>query len=241
MDIVVCKFGGSSLANNNRLKQVANRIISVVNSGKKAVVILSAQGKTTDKLLNQAKQLSKNINKRELDMLLSVGEQISCSKEAILLSEMGYKAVSLTGWQVGIYTDSVHTNAKICTIYTDRILKELQINDIVFITGFQGIDFENNITTIGRNGSDTSAIAITAALNVDTCYIYTDVDGIYDKDPKKCKDAKKINKLNYLEMKEILKNGGKVLHSRCIDIAEKYKIKIVILSTFTNTTGSIIS
>lgn len=240
MDLVVMKFGGSSLAGNEELKQASKKVETFLRIGKKAVVIVSAQGKTTDKLIKEAKELSINPNKRELDMLLSVGEQISCAKLAILLQEMGYSAVSLTGGQAGILTTSNYSQAKIQDIYPKRILKELEQNQIVVIAGFQGVDYNQNITTLGRDGSDTTAVAVAAALNQKECYIFTDTNGVYDKDPHKYPDAKKIEQISYHKMEELVKNGAKVLHDRCIQIAKKYKIKIIVTSTFEEEEGSII-
>lgn len=239
-NVTVMKFGGSSLADNEKLRQVAKRTISFLNQGKKAVVIVSAQGKTTDKLIEEAQELAKQPNKRELDMLVSTGEQMSCSKFAILLQEMGYKTISLTGWQAGILTDLEYSQAKIQDIYPQRIEKELEKNQVVVIAGFQGIDAENNITTLGRNGSDTTAVAIAAALEQKECYIFTDTDGVYDKDPNQFKDAKKIKTISYEEMKELAENGAKVLHDRCIKLAEKYQIKIIVASSFEEKAGSIV-
>lgn len=240
MDIVIIKFGGSSISNDKNLHIAAQKTIEFVKQGKKVVAILSAQGKTTDKLLLEARRLSKNPNKRELDMLTSVGEQISISKFAILLNELGYLSTSLTGWQAGIVTNSDYTISKIKDIYPNRILDELEKNDVVVIAGFQGVDLNNNITTLGRNGSDTSAIAITAALNQKLCYIFTDTDGIYNKDPNKYNDAKKINKISYKEMEKLAKSGANVLHDRCVKIAEKYGIRIIVKSTFNDNIGSIV-
>ena len=177
----VIKFGGSSIADTNKLKLAAQKTISFLESGEKVVAILSAQGKTTDNLIKEAKELTDEPNKRELDVLMSVGEQMACSKFAILLHSLGYKAVSLTGWQAGIVTDSNYTEAKIQDIYPKMIWSELETNDVVVITGFQGINENNKITTLGRNGSDTTAIAIAAALEQDECYIFTDTNGVYDK------------------------------------------------------------
>lgn len=239
-NVTVMKFGGSSLADNEKLRQAAKRTISFLNQGKKAVVIVSAQGKTTDKLIEEAQELAKQPNKRELDMLVSTGEQMSCSKFAILLQEMGYKAISLTGWQAGILTDLDYSQAKIQDIYPQRIEKELEKNQVVVIAGFQGVNAENNITTLGRNGSDTTAVAIAAALEQKECYIFTDTDGVYDKDPNQFKDAKKIKTISYEEMKKLAENGAKVLHDRCIKLAEKYQIKIIVASSFEEKEGSIV-
>ncbi len=240
MDITVIKFGGSSLSNDENLKLAAQKTIDFINQGKKVAAVLSAQGKTTDKLLTEVQTLSKKPNKRELDMLVSVGEQISISKFAILLNEMGYKAISLTGGQAGIITNSEYTEAKIQDIHTNRIWNELENNDIVVVAGFQGVDCHKNITTLGRNGSDTTALALAAALKQKECYIFTDIDGIYDKDPNQYIDAKKLDYVSYEEMEKLAQSGAKVLHDRCIKIARKYDIKIIVKSTFNNTKGSIV-
>lgn len=240
MNIKVIKFGGSSLANDENLRKAAQKTIQFLKEGQKVVAILSAQGKTTDILLTEAKRLSEKPNKRELDMLVSVGEQISISKFAILLNEMGYQAISLTGEQAGIITDEDYTKAKIQEIHPYRIWKELEENDVVVIAGFQGIDEKRNITTLGRNGSDTSALAIAAALEQKECYIFTDTDGIYNKDPKQYEDAKKIEVISYEDMDKLAQNGAKVLHDRCVRIAKKYGIKIIVKSTFNDNEGSIV-
>ena len=240
MKISVIKFGGSSLSNDENLRRAANKTIQFLEKGEKVIAILSAQGKTTDSLLSEAKKLSLNPNKRELDMLVSVGEQISISKFAILLNELSFSAVSLTGWQVGIITNNEHTEAKIEKIYTQRIWKELEKHDVVVIAGFQGVDKNKNITTLGRNGSDTSAIAIAAALEQKECYIFTDTDGVYDKDPKKYICAKKLDYISYNKMEEMAKSGAKVLHDRCINVARKYGIKIIVKSTFNENAGTIV-
>ena len=239
MDTVVLKFGGSSLANNERLMMVANKIIEKTIKYK-VVVVVSAQGKTTDNLLKQAKELeeitnSQNINKRELDMLLSTGEQASASKLAILLNLMGYKSISLNGYQSKIYTNNNYQNASIIKINTERIKKELKEN-IVIITGFQGIDEDDNITTLGRGGSDTTAVALSAELNASKCYIYSDVDGIYTADPKKIPNADKLTKISYEEMYSLSSEGAKVLHDRCVEIGEKFDVPIITESTFNDKT-----
>ena len=240
MKLVVIKFGGTSLADNDKLKIAAKKTISFLEKNDRVVVIVSAQGKTTDELLKQAKELSVEPNKRELDMLLSIGEQISCSKFAILLNEMGYSTVSLTGWQTGIFTDSNYTQAKIENVYTNTIWKLLETNKIVIIAGYQGVDENQNITTLGRDGSDTTALAIAAALEQKECYIYTDTNGIYDKDPHKYKCARKLDEISYDEMEKLAQNGAKVLHDRCIKIARKYGIKIIVNSPISKENGSIV-
>ena len=238
--IVVLKFGGSSVSDNNKLKIVADKIINEYKKDNKVVVVLSAQGKTTDRLIEEANELSDNISKRELDVLLSCGEQISISKLAILLNSLGYNAISLTGWQVGIYTNNTNQNAIIERINTNRILEELNQNKIVIIAGFQGINKKLDITTLGRGGSDTTAVAIAAALKAKKCYIYSDVDGVYTTDPNKVKEAKKLSNISYDEMLEVSSEGAKVLHNRCIEIGDKFNIPIITESTFNNEEGSII-
>ena len=241
MDTIVMKFGGSSVADNDKLKLVANKIIDLYEKENNIVVILSAQGKTTDKLIEEALELSENTEDREMDMLLSSGEQISIAKLSILLNGMGYKAISLTGWQAGILTNNTNQNAIIKNIDTSRILKELEDRKIVIIAGFQGFNENLDITTLGRGGSDTSAIAIAATLNAKECYIFSDVDGVYTADPNKVENAKKLPALSYNEMMEISSEGAKVLHNRCAEIGDKFKIPIITKSTFNNKAGTIIT
>lgn len=241
VNTIVLKFGGSSLSNNENLKIVANKIINLYNKKNNIVVIVSAQGKTTDKLLKDAMELSKSPSSRELDMLLSTGEQISASKLSILLNELGYTSISLTGWQAGIYTNNTNGNAIINKINTTRIKKELRKNKIVIITGFQGINKNNDITTLGRGGSDTSAVAIASALETKNCYIFSDVDGIYTADPQKVSGAKKLSCLSYDEMQEISNEGARVLHNRCVTIGKRFKVPIITKSTFNNKPGTVIS
>ena len=241
MDTIVMKFGGSSVADNDKLKIVANKIIDLYDNGNNIVVILSAQGKTTDKLIQEALELSENTEDREMDMLLSSGEQISIAKLSILLNGIGYKAISLTGWQAGILTNNTNQNAIIQNIDTTRIRKELEDRKIVVIAGFQGFNENLDITTLGRGGSDTSAIAIAAALNAKECYIFSDVDGVYTADPNKVGNAKKLSALSYNEMMEISSEGAKVLHNRCAEIGDKFKIPIITKSTFNSKAGTIIA
>ena len=241
MDTIVLKFGGSSLSDNEKLKLVANKITDLYDKGHQIVVVLSAQGKTTDKLIYEAKQLSHTIDKREMDSLLSSGEQISIAKLAILLKSMGYKAISLTGWQAGIYTNNTNQDAIIEQIDISRIKNELQQEKIVIIAGFQGMNEKMDITTLGRGGSDTTALALAAALKAKNCYIFSDVDGVYTTDPKKVKDAKKLSALSYNEMMEISSEGAKVLHNRCVEIGKKFNIPIITKSTFNDEKGTVIS
>ena len=240
-DIIVLKFGGSSVSNNGNLKLVANKIIDFKNNNKNIVVILSAQGKTTDKLINEAYELTEEVDKRELDALVSCGEQMSAAKLSILLNSLGFPSISLTGWQAGIYTNNTNQDALIETINTERICSELESGNIVIVTGFQGINENLDITTFGRGGSDTTAVAIAAALKAKNCYIFSDVDGIYSSDPNKVQESKKLTKLSYDEMLELSNEGAKVLHNRCIEIGEKYNIPIITKSTFNDNYGTVIS
>lgn len=238
METVVLKFGGSSTADNIKLNIVANKIIDFYNKGNKVIVVVSAQGKTTDKLIKEAKELSYEPDKREMDALLSTGEQISSSKLAILLNRLGYSAISLTGWQAGIYTSNTNEEAKIEYINTERMNKELDEGKIVVVAGFQGINDNKDISTLGRGGSDTTAVAIAAAINAAHCYIFSDVDGVYSTDPNKIPDAKKITELSYTEMLDLSNEGAKVLHNRCVEVAQKYGVLIETGSTFNNNIGT---
>ena len=204
-------------------------------------MVVSAQGKTTDKLIKEAKELSEFPENREMDMLLSTGEQITIAKLSILLNEMGYNAISLTGWQAGIYTNNTNIDALVQNIDVSRIEKELAKRKIVVVAGFQGYNDNMDITTFGRGGSDTTAVAIAAAIKAKNCYIFSDVDGVYTSDPNKIFKAKKIPALAYEEMLQLSSEGAKVLHGRCVEIAEKYKIPIITKSTFNNKAGTVIS
>lgn len=241
MDTIVLKFGGSSVANNEKLNKVAEKIIELKKKYSNIVVVLSAQGKMTDNLINQAKELTEKPDIRELDMLISSGEQMSIAKLSILLNSLGYNAISLTGWQAGINTNDTNQNAIIKRIDTSRIIKELNNGKIVIVAGFQGINISNDISTFGRGGSDTTAVAIAAALNSKKCYIFSDVDGVYTTDPNKVETAKKLLNLSYDEMLQISEEGAKVLHNRCVEIGERFKIPIVARSTFNDKDGSTIS
>ena len=238
MNTIVLKFGGSSVADNIKLNIVAEKIISLKKEAKNIVVVVSAQGKTTDKLIKEAQELSAVPDERELDMLLSTGEQVTISKLSILLNRMGYPAISLTGWQAGIETNLIYGSAKIKEIYTNRIEEELKKGKIVIVAGFQGVNSRNDITTLGRGGSDTTAVAIQAAINADKCYIFSDVDGIYSADPNMVTLAKRLDEISFDEMQEIADAGAKVLHNRCIQIGKKFGNDIITKSTFTNEGGT---
>ena len=241
MNTVVLKFGGSSVADNSKLNVVANKILEFREKFESIVVVVSAQGKTTDKLVKESEELSKKPNKREYDALISIGEQISAAKLAILLEERGYNAISLTGWQAGIKTSSNHSKAIIESIDTSRIEEELKKKKIVIVTGFQGIDEKGDITTLGRGGSDTSAVALAAALGACECNIFSDVEGIYSADPNKISDAKKLDKISYDEMLELSYEGAKVLHTRCVEIGKNFNVPILAKSTFNKNEGTIIN
>ena len=238
MGLIVQKFGGSSVANNEKLEMVSKHIISEVDSGNKVVVVVSAQGKTTDKLISEEMSIiknpifSNNNFKREHDVLVSTGEQITISKLAMMLNKMGYKAVSLTGWQVPIVTNSEHANGKIRYIENSKIMDYLSSGNVVIVAGFQGIDENGNITTLGRGGSDTTAVALAANLKADRCDIFTDVDGVYTSDPRIVENVIKLNTISYDEMLELSSMGAKVLHNRCIEIGKKYNVPIYVKSTF---------
>ena len=241
MDTIVLKFGGSSVADNEKLQTVANKIIKIYEEENNVVVVVSAQGKTTDSLIKQAEELSLHPDKREMDVLLSVGEQITIAKLSILLNYLGYEAISFTGWQAGIETNSELQNAKIEKIDITRIMKELENRKIVIVAGFQGIDINKNITTLGRGGSDTTAVALAAELKAKKCYICSDVDGIYTADPNKFMNTKKLKNISYEEMRELSTEGAKVLHDRCVEIGEKYDVPIITESTFNDNPGTLIT
>ena len=213
--LTVMKFGGSSVADLEKIRNVAKRCIEKKNQGSQVVVVLSAMGKTTDGLIQMAKEITPNPSRREMDMLLSTGEQVSVSLMTMTLLSMGVSAVSLNAWQVPMHTTSDYQNAKLKRIRTERIRKELEDNKIVVITGFQGINKYEDVTTLGRGGSDTTAVALAAELHADVCEIYTDVDGVYTADPRIVPKARKMEEVTYDEMLELASLGAKVLHSRC--------------------------
>lgn len=241
MNTIVLKFGGTSVADNDKLKIVADKIIKLKEANYDVVVVVSAQGKSTDRLLEEAYGLSPNPSNRELDVLLSTGEQVSISKLSILLNELGYKAVSLTGWQAGIYTNNTNQDAIIEHIDSSRIINELSHGKIVIIAGFQGINESLDITTLGRGGSDTTAVSVAAALNAKCCYIYSDVEGVFSTDPRKLPEAVKLKELSYDEMLDISNEGAKVLHNRCVELGKKFNIPIMAKSTFNEDEGTIVN
>lgn len=233
MGIIVQKFGGSSVANTKELYNVCKHITKEYNKKNKIIVVVSAQGKTTDNLIKEAVEINENINKRELDALISVGEQITIAKLVMCLNKIGINAISLTGWQIPIQTDDNYGNADIKSIKLDRIINELSQDKVVVIAGFQGISSNtNDITTLGRGGSDTTAVAIAAAINAERCDIFKDVDGIYNLDPKSNNNAFKYDNINYSEMLELSNNGAKVLHNKSIMLAQKFNVPIYVKSVY---------
>lgn len=238
MGLIVQKFGGTSVADTERLRNVARIITDTYKAGNQVVVVLSAQGDTTDDLIEKAKEINPEGSNREMDMLLSTGEQISVALCAMAIEALGYPVVSLTGWQAGILTDTAAKNARIKKIDTERLEAELDQKRIVIVTGFQGVDRNQNITTLGRGGSDTSAVALAAALEADLCQIYTDVDGVYTADPRHVKGARKMDEVTYNEMLELATLGAQVLHNRSVELAKKYNVKLEVLSSFTGHPGT---
>lgn len=242
MGIIVQKFGGSSVANLEKLEMVSEHIINEVEKENKLVVVVSAQGKTTDRLISEEAEITKNPDRREHDVLVSTGEQITIAKLTMLLKDKGYNAVSLTGWQIPIVTNSEFTNSRIRYIHNQTIEDYLNSGNIVIVAGFQGVDENGNITTFGRGGSDTTAVALAASLKAERCDIYTDVDGVYTSDPRIVNTVRKLETISYDEMLEMSSMGAKVLHNRCVEIGKKYNVPIYVKSTFEkNSIGTLVS
>ncbi len=238
MSLIVQKFGGSSVANRERVLNVASIITDTYKAGNDVVVVLSAQGDTTDDLIAKAAEINPNPSKREMDMLLVNGEQISISLMAMAIEAMGFPVISLTGWQVGVETDSNYGSARIKKINPERIRCELDKRKIVLVAGFQGINKYDDVTTLGRGGSDTSAVALAVALKADLCQIYTDVDGVYTADPRLVENAKKLNEVGYDEMLELASLGAQVLHNRSVEMAKRYNIELEVISSFSRNPGT---
>ena len=238
MALIVQKFGGSSVADADRVRNVARIVTETYRKGHSVVVVLSAQGDTTDEFIEKSKELNPRPSRREMDMLLASGEQISVALCAMAIERMGYQAISLTGWQAGMLTDSSYSCARIKRIRTERIKKELDKRKIVLVAGFQGINKYDDITTLGRGGSDTSAVALAAALHADLCQIYTDVDGIYTADPRTVKGAKKLEEITFDEMLELASLGAQVLHNRSVEMAKRYGVNMEVLSSFSGHMGT---
>ncbi len=241
MALIVKKFGGSSVANAERVLHVASIIAEDYKKGNNVVVVVSAQGDTTDDLIEKAREINPDgTSKRELDMLLAAGEQISIALLAMALEKMGLPALSLLGWQAGFETDSHHGIARIKRVNTERIRNEIAKRNIVIVAGFQGVNKYDDITTLGRGGSDTSAVAIAAAMKADVCQIYTDVDGVYTADPRKVENARKMNEITYDEMLELATLGAQVLNNRSVEMAKKYNVELEVLSSLENKPGTMV-
>ena len=238
MSLIVQKFGGSSVANAERLLNVARIVTDTYRAGNEVVVVVSAQGDTTDDFIAKAAELNARPSKREMDVLLSAGEQISMSLLAMTIQTLGCTAISLTGWQAGIQTDINYSEARIRKVKPERVRSELDRGRIVIIAGFQGINKQDDITTLGRGGSDTTAVAIAASLGADLCQIYTDVDGVYTDDPRIVPNARKLTEITYDEMLELASLGAQVLHNRSVEMAKKYNVDLEVVSSFTRNPGT---
>ena len=238
--LIVQKYGGSSLADTGRIFAAAQRIVHWAQQGAQVVAVVSAQGDTTDHLIENALSVNRAGSPREMDAYLSTGEQLSAGLMAMAIEALGHKAISLTGWQAGIQTDNQFSNARILGLGNDRIRRELDKGRIVVVAGFQGVEENQNITTLGRGGSDTTAVALAAFLQADLCQIFTDVDGVYDKDPRKFPDAVRYHRLSYDKMLQLAADGAQVLHDRCVEMAKSHNLCIEVLSSFRDTPGTIV-
>ncbi|MEG2570748.1 MAG: aspartate kinase [Clostridia bacterium] len=238
MSLIVQKFGGSSVATTERIFNVASIITDTFKKGDDVVVVLSAQGDTTDEMIEKAAAINPNPSKREMDMLLANGEQMSISLMAMAIESLGFPVISLTGWQVGMQTDSNYGSARIKKIRPTRVETELAKRKIILVAGFQGINKYDDITTLGRGGSDTTAVALAVALKADLCQIYTDVDGVYTADPRVVKNAKKLDEITYDEMLELASLGAQVLHNRAVEMAKRYNVDLEVISSFTRNPGT---
>ncbi|MBQ7043187.1 MAG: aspartate kinase [Clostridia bacterium] len=240
MGLIVQKFGGSSVANAERVMNVAKIVTDTYKQGNDVVVVVSAQGDTTDDLIAKAKEINPGAPKREMDMLMAAGEQISIALLAMAIEKLGYNAISLLGWQAGFSTDSVYSAARIKKVDTKRLKTELGNKKIVIVAGFQGLNKYDDVTTLGRGGSDTSAVAIAAALHADKCQIFTDVDGVYTADPRKVKNAKRLPEITYDEMLELATLGAQVLNNRSVEMAKKYNVQLEVISSLNPIPGTMV-
>ena len=240
MALIVQKFGGSSVKDRDRIFNVARIVANTHNAGNDVVVVVSAQGDTTDDLIAKAAEISHDPSAREMDMLLATGEQISISLLAMALNEIGCHAISLTGWQAGFRTDRAYTKARITRLETERISSELERNRVVVVAGFQGLNKMDDITTLGRGGSDTSAVAIAAALHADRCQIFTDVEGVYTADPRKVRNTRKLDEITFDEMLELASLGAQVLNNRSVELAKKYNVELEVLSSLNPVPGTVV-
>ena len=238
--LIVQKYGGTSLQDTEKIRSAARRAAQMAGEGHNIVIVVSAQGDTTDLMIEKAMQINRHRAAREMDAYLAAGEQMSAGLLAMAIGALGCSAVSLTGWQAGIQTDGIHGNAKILRIDTKRIGRELDAGKIVVVSGFQGIDPEGDITTLGRGGSDTTAVALAAYLQADKCQIFTDVDGVYDRDPRVFEDAVRFERISYEKMMALIENGAQVLHDRSVEFARDYKIAVEVLSAVTGEPGTLV-
>ena len=238
--LIVQKYGGSSLADGGRIRRAARRVAGLAQEGHTVVVVVSAQGDTTDLLLHKLPELTQAPVARELDAYLAAGEQMSAALMAMALREEGVDAISLTGPQAGLLTDGVHGDARVVSLCDDRIQRELDRGQVVVVAGFQGVDDHGDITTLGRGGSDTTAVALAAFLKADRCMIYTDVDGVYDRDPRVFPDAVRFHQIGYDQMLSLARSGAQVLHDRCIELAQRYGVAIQVLSSFRVGVGTLV-
>ena len=238
--LIVQKYGGSSLADVRRLQQAAARVAGLAMQGCNMVVVVSAQGDTTDEMIQKSTQVNKRGSVREMDAYLSAGEQMSASLFAMAVGALGCPAVSLTGMQAGIHTDETYGNARILSVDTARIRRELDAGNVVVVAGFQGVAENGDVTTLGRGGSDTTAVALAAYLKADRCQIFTDVDGVYDRDPRIHPDATRFGRISYEKMLALVENGAQVLHDRSVELARDHGIRVEVLSAFADTPGTIV-
>ena len=238
--LIVQKYGGTSLADGEKLLAAAGRAVGLARQGHQVVMVVSAQGHTTDELIEKAKNINPRGAGREMDALMAVGEQLSAALMAMAIGSLGQSAVSLTGWQAGIQTDDVHGNARILGLGDRRIRRELEKGNVVVVAGFLGLSPEGNITTLGRGGSDTTAVALAAFLEADKCQIFTDVDGVYDRDPRKYPDAVRFCWISYEKMLGLIRHGAQVLHDRSVELAREYAIAVEVLSAFTGAPGTLV-
>lgn len=238
--LIVQKFGGTSLQGRERILAAARTVTQAAKRGSRVVAVVSAQGQTTDELIGQAISINPRVTAREMDAFLSTGEQLSAGLLAMAIQAMGYPVVSLAGWQAGILTDGIYGNARILGLTNDRILQELDAGKIVLVAGFQGVSAAGDITTLGRGGSDTTAVALAGFLRADLCQIYTDVDGVYDKDPRLYPDAVKFDWISYEKMRRLIAGGAQVLHDRSVELAQQFGMSLEVLSSFTGQPGTIV-
>ena len=238
--VIVQKYGGTSLGDTARIRAAARRAAELAGQGHRVVIVVSAQGEMKDEMIEKAVQVNKHRAAREMDAYLAAGEQMSAGLMAMAIGALGCGSISLTGWQAGIRTDGVHGNARILEIDPERIEKELDAGKVVVVAGFQGVDPDGDITTLGRGGSDTTAVALAAYLRADKCQIFTDVDGVYDRDPRVFPEAVRYERISYEKMMALIENGAQVLHDRSVEFAREYDIQVEVLSAFTGKPGTIV-